>query len=52
METISKLELDEKIWIQLLIKPADDSCKKEGEKIVNKLIGKKRTSLVLIGIIF
>jgi len=51
METISKLESDEKIWIQLLIKPADDSCKRR-RKIVNKLIGKKRTSLVLIGIIF
>jgi len=41
METISKLESDEKIWIQILVKPADDKCKKEGEKIVNKLIGKK-----------
>lgn len=40
-ETVSKLNPDEKIWIQILFKPADDSCKKEGESIVAKLIGKK-----------
>jgi len=41
LETVSKLEPDEKIWVQILFKPADDSCKKEGEKIVGQLIGKK-----------
>ena len=41
MEIISKLKADERIWIQILFKPAGDSCKKEGESIVNKLIGKK-----------
>jgi len=41
LETVSKLGPDEKIWVQILFKPADDSCKKEGEKIVGKLIGKK-----------
>ena len=47
METISKLKSDERIWIQILFKPVDpkdDSCKKEGEKIVNKIIGKKEST--------
>jgi len=41
LETVSKLGPDEKIWVQILFKPADDSCKKEGEKIIGQLIGKK-----------
>ncbi len=41
LEIISKLKTDERIWIQILFKPAGDSCVKEGESIVNKMIGKK-----------
>ncbi len=41
MEIISKLKVDERVWIQILFKPANDSCVKEGEEIINKIIGKK-----------
>lgn len=40
-EVLSKLRANEQIWIQLLIKPIPDDWKKEGAKIVYKLIGKK-----------
>ena len=41
-EILSKLKLDEHIGIQLMIRPVlDDGWKKEGEKIVQKLVGKK-----------
>ncbi len=40
-EVMSNLKLDERIWIQILIKPAEDALKKEGEKIINKITGKK-----------
>ncbi|MBZ1348948.1 MAG: hypothetical protein KY053_01815, partial [Candidatus Liptonbacteria bacterium] len=40
-EVMSNLKSDERIWIQILIQPAEDVLKKEGEKIINKIIGKK-----------
>jgi hypothetical protein len=40
-ETISKLKEDEMIWIQILARAAGDKWKKEGEKLVAKLAGKK-----------
>lgn len=43
VETMSKLKPDEreKIWIQILIKPASDDWKKEADELVAKLAGKK-----------
>lgn len=40
-EAISKLKEDEMIWIQILVRPTNDKWKKEGEKLINKLIGRK-----------
>lgn len=40
-ETMSKLKESERIWIQILIRPTDDSWKKEGDQIVDQLLGKK-----------
>lgn len=40
-ETLSSLSPDEHIWIQFLVSPADDKWKKDGERLVEKLIGKK-----------
>ncbi len=40
-EILSNLTLDEHIWIQILVSPTDEKWKKEGEKLVEKLIGKK-----------
>ena len=40
-ETINNIHPGEHIWIQILIRPTGDSWKKEGEKLVEKLIGKK-----------
>ena len=40
-EALSHLSTDENIWVQILISPANDDWKKEGEKLVEKLIGKK-----------
>ena len=41
METISKLKTDEQIWIQILARPTGDDWRKEGQKIINKITGKK-----------
>ena len=40
-EVLGKLRPGEYVGIQLLIKPTGDKWKKEGEALVNKLIGKK-----------
>jgi len=42
-EVLSSLTPEENIWIQILARPASDDWKKEGEKLVEKLIGKKVT---------
>jgi hypothetical protein len=41
VEAISKLKKDEMIWLQILIRPIDDQWKKEGEKLRDKLMGRK-----------
>lgn len=41
VETMSKLKSDEKIWMQILIKYTGDDWKKESDKVVAKLAGKK-----------
>lgn len=40
-EVLSHLSADEHIWIQILISPTGDEWKEDGEKLVEKLIGKK-----------
>lgn len=40
-EAMSNLKQDEAIWIQILLKPLDDKWKKEGEELIDKLLGKK-----------
>lgn len=45
LETIAKVKPQENIWIQILIRPRDDSWKKESEKLVQTLkekTGKER----------
>jgi hypothetical protein len=41
-EILSKLEEGEQIWIQTLIRPVMDEWKKDGEKIKDKLVGRKK----------
>lgn len=48
-ETLSKLSDGEQVWLQFIIRPIDDRWKKEGEKVIAKLVGKKveeKTNLV------
>jgi len=40
-EILSSLSPDEHIWIQILISATNDKWKEDGEKLVEKLIGKK-----------
>lgn len=40
-EILSNITPDEHIWIQVLISPAGEEWKEKGEKLVEKLIGKK-----------
>ena len=41
LEIMSKLKNREQIWIQTLIRPVDDTWKKEGEKLKDQLLGRK-----------
>ena len=41
LEVISKVSAKEHIWLQLLLRPVMDEWKKEGEKLRDKLIGRK-----------
>lgn len=41
VETMSKLKSDERIWFQILIRYIGDDWKKEADKLVAKLAGKK-----------
>ena len=54
MEALSKTKEDEMSWLQLLVRPVDNSWKKEGEELVSKLIGRKtkkeRTILEDLGV--
>lgn len=43
-EAIAKLKEDEIIWIQVLVRPVSDQWKKEGEKLRDKLMGRKAKS--------
>lgn len=40
-EAMSKAKSDEMAWLQLLVRPADDEWQKEGQGLINKLIGRK-----------
>jgi len=40
-EVLGSLTPEENIWVQVLARPADDKWRKEGEKLVEKLTGKK-----------
>ena len=47
MESMTKLKGSEQIWIQLVVKPADEKWKKTADAAVNKLLGiedKKKSS--------
>ena len=41
MEVLGELKEGEQIWVQYLIKPTGDEWQKEGQRLVDKLIGKK-----------
>ena len=41
LEVMSKLENKEQIWVQTLIRPVNDEWKKQGDKLRDKLIGRK-----------
>lgn len=43
IESFAQLQDGEQIWIQILIKPANEDWVKRGQELVNKLIGKKTT---------
>ena len=41
LEQMSKLRRGEQLWIQFILKPCEQDWKKEGEKVIDKLYGKK-----------
>lgn len=41
-ELMSKLKNDEQIWIQIIIRPIDDSWTKEGKEIIDKIMGRDK----------
>jgi len=41
VENYGKLSPDEQIWMQIIVRPADDDWKEDGIKLAAKLIGKK-----------
>lgn len=42
IEGVNKLQKGEQIWIQILIRPTDDSWKKEANELILELIGRKK----------
>lgn len=40
-EFLSSLNQDEHVWMQILINPTDDTWKKDGEKLVSKIMGRE-----------
>ena len=42
LEVMNKVGDGEQIWIQTLVRPVDDKWKEEGEKLRDKLIGRKK----------
>ena len=49
LESLSRLHPAEEVWIQIVITPAKDDWKEEGEKLVKKLIGAKAKAKPLLG---
>lgn len=48
MEAMSKLEDEEQLWFQLVLRPTGEEFKKEGEEAINKMMGveeKKKPSM-------
>lgn len=43
LETLNKISPAENIWVQILIRPTDDSWKKDAERVVNELKEKVKT---------
>lgn len=41
MEVLGELKRGEQIWVQYLIKPIDKSWQKDGQRLIDRLIGKK-----------
>lgn len=41
-ELMSKLKPDEQIWVQFIIRPTGDDWKKEGDEVVNKMMGRDK----------
>lgn len=40
-EMLGELGAEEQVWVQLLIRPTGDEWQKEGQKLIDRLIGKK-----------
>ena len=40
-EFLSSLSQDEHVWMQILVNPTDDTWKKDGEKLVSKIMGRE-----------
>ena len=50
MEFLGVLKGSERIWIQMLVEPADDKWKKEGDALMAKIVGKEiKSKPTLIG---
>lgn len=49
LESLSRIHPAEDVWIQILITPASDEWKDEGERVVKKLIGEKSASKPFFG---
>ena len=41
MEIMSKLTGEQRLWIQMIVRPAGDDWKEEGRKMINKIIGRE-----------
>lgn len=41
MEVLGELKTGEQVWVQYLIKPTGDEWQKQGQALINRLIGKK-----------
>jgi len=42
LEVMSKINDGEQVWIQTLVRPVDDSWKKQGEELRDKLVGREK----------
>ena len=48
-ETMSRLKDEERMWLQLVIKPADDTWKKKGEEEIDKISGRGKPAKPVFG---